>query len=630
MSEREIGDIGGEANPQSAPRVDSRAGKSRIGWGQLEPLISRKDLSQRWLQLIASQIRGVTQGLVLLREEEGEGFYPSGVWPEGGGRLDVLGRAAQKCLQTGQPVFLPGGVTPGEGRPRVACPLMTEGKAWGVVALEIEPRSEERMKRLVLDVQACSGWLRKLDPYQSSALVDEGANGARFVLACIAVLAEKDKFKAKALAMAVRLERELHCERVSIGTMKRRRVTVVAVSTSPQFAQKTNLVRSIENAMEEACDQEATVQHPSPEGSPFVASMAHRSHARAYGHRSILSIPFDRSGEIVGAITLERPEGHPFTEDEVLAIEAVSALAGPQLDLSMREDRWIGAKLRESASRGIANLFGGNGGVYGVVSGIVIGLIVFASLWKTDYRVASDVFLEAQKQLLIATPVQGFVLTAPARAGDIVKKGDLLYQLDDAELRLERERLSGEKSKASKRHLQALASGSPSEVRILAAQIEQLRAEIKLSDLQLARMQVISPIDGVVVSGDLSQSLGAPLERGEVAYSVAPLDGYRVVLKVKDADIDECRVGQEAAVVMTALPNSELPANVDKITPVSISEEGITYFRVEASLRASDISALRPGMEGVGKIKVGERSLLWVWTHRAMDWLRLLLWEWTP
>ncbi|MGR8919274.1 MAG: hypothetical protein ACU85V_06630, partial [Gammaproteobacteria bacterium] len=41
-------------------------------------------------------------------------------------------------------------------------------------------------------------------------------------------------------------------------------------------------------------------------------------------------------------------------------------------------------------------------------------------------------------------------------------------------------------------------------------------------------------------------------------------------------------------------------------------------------------STLRPGMQGVGKVAVGERHLLWIWTHPFVDWLRLKLWSWLP
>ncbi len=60
-----------------------------------------------------------------------------------------------------------------------------------------------------------------------------------------------------------------------------------------------------------------------------------------------------------------------------------------------------------------------------------------------------------------------------------------------------------------------------------------------------------------------------------------------------------------------------------------MSEEGRNYFQVEARLdRISD--DLRPGMEGFGKIDVGRRRLIWIWTHDLIDWFRLWLWSWWP
>jgi hypothetical protein len=35
-------------------------------------------------------------------------------------------------------------------------------------------------------------------------------------------------------------------------------------------------------------------------------------------------------------------------------------------------------------------------------------------------------------------------------------------------------------------------------------------------------------------------------------------------------------------------------------------------------------------MEGIGKIDIAQRRLIWIWTHRAFDWLRLFVWSWLP
>jgi hypothetical protein len=77
------------------------------------------------------------------------------------------------------------------------------------------------------------------------------------------------------------------------------------------------------------------------------------------------------------------------------------------------------------------------------------------------------------------------------------------------------------------------------------------------------------------------------------------------------------------------MPGDSFPLVVDKITPVSTAKEGRNYFRVEARLKSTS-ERLRPGMEGVGKITIDRRKLIWIWTHELIDWLRLTLWSWIP
>jgi hypothetical protein len=69
---------------------------------------------------------------------------------------------------------------------------------------------------------------------------------------------------------------------------------------------------------------------------------------------------------------------------------------------------------------------------------------------------------------------------------------------------------------------------------------------------------------------------------------------------------------------------------VRTVTPVATQHDGRNVFRVEAQIDPGRGVALRPGMEGVGKVAVGERSLAWIWTHNFFDWARLALWNWSP
>jgi hypothetical protein len=62
--------------------------------------------------------------------------------------------------------------------------------------------------------------------------------------------------------------------------MKGGRVRVAAVSHSPQFERRANLIRAIESAMEEALDQGRSVVQPAAKAGPTVVARARSAAAR--------------------------------------------------------------------------------------------------------------------------------------------------------------------------------------------------------------------------------------------------------------------------------------------------------------------------------------------------------------
>lgn len=131
------------------------------------------------------------------------------------------------------------------------------------------------------------------------------------------------------------------------------------------------------------------------------------------------------------------------------------------------------------------------------------------------------------------------------------------------------------------------------------------------------------------MSGDLRDKLGAPVERGEILFTIAPFDEYRVALQVSENEISSIEVGQKGQLVLAANPDQVLPIRVEAITPVSTIADGKNTFRLEASLEGTP-EFLRPGMQGAGRIEIEERSVGWIWTHELVQWLKLWLWSWWP
>jgi multidrug resistance efflux pump len=215
------------------------------------------------------------------------------------------------------------------------------------------------------------------------------------------------------------------------------------------------------------------------------------------------------------------------------------------------------------------------------------------------------------------------------KAGDVVRAGQILCRLDDRDLELEHTRLKSDLDQVQGKLRQALATQDRGAMAILSAQIKELDAQLALNGDKLARASLVAPFDGVVVSGDLSQLLDTPVEQGKLLFQISPLESYRVILQVDERDISELSANQNGALMLSGLPGQVFPFVVQQITPVSTTQEGLNYFRVEAHLEGP-IDRLRPGMEGVGKIDIGRRRLIWIWTHSLLDWLRLWVWKEAP
>jgi hypothetical protein len=103
-----------------------------------------------------------------------------------------------------------------------------------------------------------------------------------------------------------------------------------------------------------------------------------------------------------------------------------------------------------------------------------------------------------------------------------------------------------------------------------------------------------------------------------------------VILEVDERDIDDVAVNQTGQLALSSAPEQALPITVEKITPLSTAEEGQNYFRVEARLDGNIPPRLRPGMEGVGKISIERRKLIWIWTYKITHWVRMFFWSWWP
>jgi multidrug resistance efflux pump len=467
-------------------------------------------------------------------------------------------------------------------------------------------------------------------PAQTSAPVPaQPETVLRTILGSVATAVHSERYAEAATACVTALASQCACDRVSLGMVKHGRVSIQALSHSARFDRKTDLLQTIGAAMEEALDQRTAVVFPSRPDRSIQMIHAHQDLANRYGSRAICSIPLHVHGKTVGVLTFERGTERPFDDQTLAVCEALGGLTGPILELKRREDRWLVTKMWDAGREQLSLLFGSGHLVLKMATLSILAAVIGLATITGDFRVTAKAALEGAVQQAGVAPFQGFLQTAPARAGDVVQKGDVLATLQDHDLRLERLKHLSHREELNNQYRKALADREAPKVEIAAAQLRQVEAELELATDKLARTQVIAPFDGVVVTGDWSQHLGAPVEEGKVLFEIAPLDTYRIVLQVDERDIAPVAVGQQGQLLLSAMPDETLPFTVEKITPVSTAKDGRNFFRVEARL-ATASPHLRPAMEGVGKVEIDRQRLIWIWTREAVDWVRLKLWAWLP
>jgi RND family efflux transporter MFP subunit len=336
-------------------------------------------------------------------------------------------------------------------------------------------------------------------------------------------------------------------------------------------------------------------------------------------------MPLVQQGRTTGVLLIDW-ESAPADAERAFAASLGTALA-PALALQTQATRGLGSHLRQATQAGWQALVGPRHAGAKLLAVVALLLLLAGQFVDGDYQVRAPATIEGQVLRAAVAAYDGYIASAPVRAGDTVHAGDVLARLDDRDLQLEFNKSSADTELADRRLREALARGEAVAIRIAQAEAQQAGAELALVKARLAHTVITAPLDGLVVRGDLSQQLGAPVEQGKVLFEVAPLDAWRVVLKVDERDIVMLRVGQSAELVLAGLPGVQHALEVTRISPLAVAEDGRNSFRVEARV-LNAVTAIQPGMEGVGRIRAGRRPWLWIGLHRLADWFSYTAWTW--
>ena len=579
-------------------------------------------LSQ-WLMLLVARSPGLQTALVLSLDDTGA-LVPAAMWPETIGDVSELVTPAQRCADERRDVMQP--IADGlHAQPRcaLASPILSDDRLVAAVVLISHRTSEAETRRLLADIHWGAGWIDALYRQRIKGDHSGGLASARHALDMLTLVASHDRVDNACAAMAAELARVSGCERVAVGLAKGGRVSLSALSHAAWFEKRSTLAGYIESAMNEAVEQRATLTWPST-GDRSLIVLAQQTLA---SEQAALTIPILAGARAVGAISWQMGKNE-LTPGFVAQGEALAVVLAPLLARLADQSRWWAGKGPALITQGWRALCDPRRPAFAMAASLGVIVLAGITLIDTTYRVPAKASLEGQVQRVIAAPFEGFVLEAPARAGQTVTRGTLLARLDDRDLKLEQARLTAELNQQERKRDEALVRHERSELSVLSAQVAETEAKLNQVEERLTRTRIEAPFDGVLVSGDLSQSIGSPVEQGKLLFELAPLTGYRVALKVDERDVREIKPGQKGELVLAGMAGDKLPFTVRHVSVAGV-EDGQNLFRVEADLATQD-QRLRPGMEGVGKINASRHPLLWIWTHRFVDWLCLIFWRYLP
>ena len=222
--------------------------------------------------------------------------------------MSYLTPTAQQALVERRGIVAPNKAAK-EGAPAstfIGYPVESVGRLHGVVVLDISPRPDAELQAALRQLHWGAAGLELMFCQQEVAKVGETRDKLQTVLEVVASAAAHDRFVAAGTALATDLATRLACDRVSIGFMHAGQIRIDAVSHSAQFKERTNLMRAIATAMDEAVDQNTTVAVPPTPGSSPLVRRAHDALVDEHGSGACCTVVMTSLGKPAGAITLER------------------------------------------------------------------------------------------------------------------------------------------------------------------------------------------------------------------------------------------------------------------------------------------------------------------------------------
>lgn len=552
--------------------------------------------------------------------------------------LDLI----KPCVQEGKDGAIeigpPGDVYHPETQYCLVTLLRSDGEAVAVSAVITRCMNLDRAKQRLQSMQLVAGYFELFTLRHNAEQTKVIAQSHQQVLQLATAVATAEGFASAGMNLCNELANRAGASRVALGWLKGRNIKVKALSHTEEFDKKQELIVQIQRVMEECADQEEPV-HFDPYGkSTENVTRDAQALSRAQGGNIVLSLPMRHRAEVCGVVTLEFLPHTKLSPNVGHGLAVAVELLAPQLYDRFQNDRWLITKAGLSAKEQLSHVTGPRYMLAKVLIGVALAAILFVSLYKPMYHVSAPFEFAAPNKSVISSPFEERIDEVglndrgePLRPGDKVKRGQMLCVLDTYELGKNRLKALQEMTEAStEEEKYRSAPGKIAEANQAHARMEAAKAQKELYDDQIKQSTIAAPFDGTILKGDLSPRIGQRVQMGDALFEITPDELLRAELTVAERDIQDVHFGADGRLATDALPMDKFPFKVTRIIPQPEAKEGNNNFLVYAEVAPSEIAqrhpAWRPGMAGEARVDVEHRRLVWIWTHRLIDFLRLKLW----
>lgn len=505
----------------------------------------------------------------------------------------------------------------------IGCTISSGDLTIGAVVFALSHRTESQRVAVLQLVQWCVIWLES--KLNASIRTDE--NTQRLTQSAISIISDDYPLAVSGNALCTLLAETFGYSMVSLGLKRGLQIRLTAVSHRMLFDRRSNSMSLLEVAMEESLDQNKRLMAPSNSTNHETVDYAHQQVLKNSDYAQIVSLPIGYKDGFIGVLTLGRMDDEPAFDQNLLSrLEMFTEEVAPVLVLKQMSETSVSKRFLQTANSFIERLTGQSDYKFKAISLACLCAVILTTTLDTNRVVPATAVIEGETQQAIVAHADSFVQTVGARAGDRVRKGQILATLNTNDLKLEREKWQSELAKREGEHHHAWASKDPAKVTVASSKIRQSKAQLAQIETRIEQSQMLAPFDGYLINGDFSQSIGAPVTRGQVMYEIIPNANYKLVLDVEEHLISEVKIGQIGSLRLNGLPGKRIELVVSDVLPVASTKNGKSVFRVEADVNSAP-GDIRPGLHGVAKVIVGQGSYISVWTEQIRRKLRLFFWS---